>query len=332
MRIDNSSPKISVLLPVFNAEKFLKESIESILNQTFKDFELIVINDGSIDNSENIIQSYTDSRIRYIRNETNLGLIKTLNIGIELSEGKYIARMDADDICSLNRFEKQYNFLEQNTDVVLCGSWVKRIDEFGNVKGKIRRIDTNELIRANMLFTTPFIHPTVMIRKEVLAGNLYNTEAKHCEDLELWVRLSQISEYQFYNLPNYLLFYRIHSSNVSVLNVNFQTEKRKQLLLPYIEKLVGNVTEEELNVHFSSFSINPLSKIEIEKLKKWISVLSEKNKTYKLYDQKSLEALLFSRWIIVCVRSKNYLKLLNVHLAWYRPNILVKTLKLLIFK
>lgn len=332
MTIHDFSPKISVLLPVYNAENYLKEAIISVLNQTFKDFELIILNDGSTDNSENIIQAFTDSRIRYVANETNLGLIKTLNKGIALSTGKYIARMDADDICSTNRFEKQFSFLEQNVKVVLCGSWAKIIDEFGNIKGRIKRIDTNELIRANMLFTTPFIHPTVMIRREAIVNNSYNQDAKHCEDLELWVRMSQIQDYQFHNIPDYLLFYRIHSLNISVLNADFQTEKRKQILLPYIENLVGNISDDELTIHFSSFSNSPLSPLEIENLKKWIYLLLEKNKNYKFYNQMSLESLLLSRWILVCIRSKNYLKLLHIKLPWYNPIILIKTIKLLIYK
>lgn len=332
MTFDDFSPKISVLLPVYNAEDYLKEAILSVLNQTFKDFELIILNDGSTDKSENIIQTFTDSRIHYVANETNLGLIKTLNKGIALSRGKYIARMDADDICSTNRFEKQFSFLEQNSNVVLCGSWAKIIDEFGNIKGRIKRIDSNELIRANMLFTTPFIHPTLMIRREAIVKNSYNLDAKHCEDLELLVRMSQIQDYHFHNIPEYLLKYRIHSSNISVLNADFQTNKRKQILLPYIQKLVGNLSGDELNIHFSSFSNSPLSSVEIEKLKKWIYLLLKKNKKIKIYDQKSLESLLFSRWVLVCIRSKKYLKLFKINLSWYNPVILIKTIKLLIYK
>lgn len=332
MQFDDFSPKISVLLPVYNAEKYLKESIESILNQTFKDFELIIINDGSTDESENIIQSFDDSRVKYFLNETNLGLINTLNKGIELSEGKYIARMDADDICSLNRLEKQYNYLEQNTKVVLCGSWAKTIDEFGLTTGRIRRIDSNELIRVNMLFTTPFIHPTVMIRKEVIVKFLYNEDAKHCEDMELWIRISQIGEYQFYNIPDYLLYYRIHLSNISVINYSFQTVKRKQLLKPYIEKFVGTLNKDKLNLHFLSFSKFPLSIEQIQQLQKWFIILSKRNRNNNMYDQKSLDSLLLSRWILVCVRSKNYLKLLDISLPWYNPIILLRTFKLLIYK
>ena len=332
MIVESSIPKVSVILPVYNAERYIKECIESILNQSFTDFELLIINDGSTDSSEKEIQSIKDFRIRYFLNDTNLGLIKTLNKAIELSKGKYIARMDADDICSPNRLEKQVNFLELHHEVIICGSWAKVIDESGVTTGRIKRIDTNELIRANMLFTTPFLHPTVMIRKEVLETNKYDENAKHCEDLELWVRLSQDPNYKFHNLPEYLLNYRIHATNVSVLHSDFQTDKRKQLIRPYLEKLVGKVTVEELNIHFLTFSPEAVSKSDQRAINNWLVVLSKKNRIKNSFDQKSFNALLLSRWFITCLRSKSYFNLLLIRLPWYDISTLYQALKLLLLK
>jgi glycosyltransferase involved in cell wall biosynthesis len=332
MIVESNIPKISVILPVYNAEKYIKESIESILKQSFGDFELILINDGSNDDSEKEILSFEDSRIRYYLNETNLGLIKTLNKGIAQARGKYVARMDADDICAPNRFEKQFNYLEQHYDVVICGSWAKIIDEFGVVTGRIKRIDTNALIRANMLFTTPFVHPTVMIRKEVLEKNQYNEDAKHCEDLELWVRLSKEPTYKFHNLPEFLLNYRIHSSNVSVINTDYQTEKRQQLIRPYIEKLMGQVTNDELKTHFLTFSPDAVSKSEQGKINAWLVALAKKNNSSHVFEKKSFNALLLSRWFITCIRSKSYFQLLQIGLPWYNLTTLFQSLRLILAK
>src|ERR1017187_7276972 len=128
----NNSPYITVLMPVYNAAPFLREAIDSILNQTFKNFELLIINDGSTDNCEEIILTYKDPRIRYIKNETNIKLISTLNKGIKLSKGKYIVRMDADDISFPDRIEKQVNYMETNPAIALCGTW---FSSFGDRAG-----------------------------------------------------------------------------------------------------------------------------------------------------------------------------------------------------
>lgn len=330
--MESNIPLISVILPVYNAEKFLKQAIESVLSQSFTEFEIILINDGSTDDSEKEIKAFNDSRIRYFLNKTNLGLIDTLNKAIGLSRGKYIARMDADDICEPNRFEKQYKHLESNPDVVICGSWARIIDESNATKGRIKRIDSNELIRANMLFTTPFIHPTVMIRREIFDTHLYNANAKHCEDLELWVRLSQNLHYKFHNLPNYLLKYRIHSSNISVTQNDYQTEKRKELIKPYLENLVGKVTNEELNIHFLAFSPLPVSKSERLEIKNWLVNLSKMNNSKRLFEQNSLNALLLSRWFITCIRSKSYVELLQIRLPWYKLSTLSRAVRLILFK
>ena len=117
-----SSPMISVVMPTFNGEKFIKEAIESILNQTFNDFEFIIVNDGSIDNTEKIIQSFSDKRIVYVKKEQNSGISDTLNLGISLAKGKYIARMDDDDISIPNRFERQLEVFASDLKIIVCGS------------------------------------------------------------------------------------------------------------------------------------------------------------------------------------------------------------------
>ncbi|HGF9542707.1 TPA: glycosyltransferase family 2 protein, partial [Acinetobacter baumannii] len=128
---------VSVVLPAYNAELYLKEAIDSVLSQTFTDFELIILNDGSIDRTEEIILSYNDSRIVYVKNEKNLGLIGTLNKGINLAKGKYIARMDADDICLPERFKKQVDFLEKNNEIDLIGTNAIKINNNGDRIGVI---------------------------------------------------------------------------------------------------------------------------------------------------------------------------------------------------
>ena len=210
----NNQTQISVIMPVYNAGKYVKDAIKSILNQTFRDFEFLIINDGSTDNSKEIILSFSDNRIRYIENEKNLRLIKTLNKGLKLATGKYVARMDADDVALPNRFSKQFSFLEMNTDVVVCGSYIRYFD--GAEKSNIRWIKhLDHDIKKRLYSGACFAHPSVMIRKKILDEHklFYNEKYKHAEDYKLWCDLSNHGK--FYNIPEILLNYRISESQIS---------------------------------------------------------------------------------------------------------------------
>lgn len=332
----NHIPLVSVLLPVYNAESFLKEAIQSVLNQTFIDFELIILNDGSTDKSKEIINEFKDPRIRYIENETNIRLIRTLNKGIELAQGKYIARMDADDVCMPDRFQKQVNFLEENQEYVMCGTWARIMNDRSELTGRVKRIDTNELVRANMLFTTPFLHPTVMIRREALQTEKYKEEALHCEDLELWIRLANNEQYKFANIPEYLLKYRWHSTNISVQHAEFQLENRGKYILPFVEHLSGELQREDLTLHFMSYQPKEQLKLVspelLKKAKKWLIKLSKKNQSKQLFRQNDLDALLLSRWWVICIRTKRLTQLTRIPFTWYNPEVVFKAIKLLLYK
>ena len=168
--MSNSDTLVTVLMPVYNAERYVSEAIESILNQTYRDFEFIIINDGSTDQSEEIIQRYNDSRIVYVRNERNIRLVATLNKGIRMASGKYIMRMDADDISSTDRMKLQVKFMELHPDVGVCGSFLSVFGE--TIKPYLsRRPENDEDIRSSMLVNNPLGHPNVIIRKSVLVKN-----------------------------------------------------------------------------------------------------------------------------------------------------------------
>jgi len=201
-----SIPKISVVMPVYNAEKYLRESIDSILNQTFKDFEFIIINDGSTDSSLEIIKYYNDSRI-HIVDQDNTGLAKALNNGIALSTTEFIARMDADDIAMPERLGKQYHFLSNNPKYIIVGSNAENIDVDGNyVYTTSQKITDNNL--RGMLPCTPFIHPSVMFRKDIYykAGK-YPEYMLKAQDTVLFNRMAKFGKIA--NLPESLMKYRI---------------------------------------------------------------------------------------------------------------------------
>jgi glycosyltransferase involved in cell wall biosynthesis len=201
-------------MSAYNAEKYISEAIESILNQSFKDFEFIIINDCSKDNSLEIIKGYAkeDNRIRLVNNKENLGLTKSLNKGIKLAEGKYIARMDADDIAEKDRFKEQVEFLEENNDIDILGALAKDIDEEGNLLGERTVPVTNNEIINILPKLSPMIHPAVMFRKKSLERiNFYNENYRTSQDYEMWFR-AKAAGLKFYNLPKCLLRYRVNNN------------------------------------------------------------------------------------------------------------------------
>lgn len=206
------TPVISVILPVYNCEKYLAVAIESILSQTYTNFELIIINDGSTDDSQKILDSYKtrDSRIRVI-SRANKGLANTLNQSIDLARGKWIARMDQDDISFPNRLERQVKILEE-TNADVCGSWVKF---FGKGRSKVwKGLQSDQEIKKDMLFKSPFVHPSVMFKSDVIREFRYDSNFENAEDYDLWVRLA-ISGKVMINVPEVLLMYRKHGDQVS---------------------------------------------------------------------------------------------------------------------
>lgn len=290
---------ITVLMPVYNGEKYLKEAIESILNQTFRDFEFLIINDGSTDNSVKVIKSFNDPRLRLIHNESNLGLIKTLNKGLKMSKGKYIARMDCDDISLPKRLSTQASFMEKNPEVGVCGSWVKII---GLEQKFINKYPKNHAeVRAYLLFNTPLAHPAVIIRKELVDKyNLeYDEQYKHAEDYELWSRVVNCSKIA--NIPKVLLHYRMHPESISKKNSSLQAENSNRVRLKLLKDLNINATPAELDIHRRFICPNHLNpKDFISQLELWFNKILSSNKKTMVYEQDSLVKIISSRWLNAC--------------------------------
>jgi glycosyltransferase involved in cell wall biosynthesis len=220
------NPTISVVMSVYNAEHYLKDAIESVLQQTYGNFEFIIINDGSSDGSLKIIQDYKlkDHRIVLINRE-NRGLIASLNEGLSIAKGKYIARMDADDICIPSRLEKQLIFLENNPEFGVVGSRAVSIDGDGKVIRKLNPPKMDFLIKSMLLFGNCIIHPSVMINRKNLSNELYySSEFLHAEDYELWSRVSKKNRGKFYILGEPLIFYRIVKTSISRASADRQAQ------------------------------------------------------------------------------------------------------------
>ncbi len=294
-----NSPKISVVMSAYNSEGYLRDTIESVLNQTFKDFEFIIINDASTDGSLDIIKSYEDERIRLINRERNRGLQKNLFDGVNLSKGEYIARMDADDICLPNRFEEQVKFMDEHLEIGLCGSWYKT---FGWGKSVVDKVPTNpDDLHANMLFYTSIAHPTVMFRKSLFEKfNLnYDTSIRYCEDYELWSRC--LKHFPITNIPKVLLRYRIHPDSA------FQAHKQETWDIAYLvrykmlKKLGIEQTNKEKRLHnFLKPAQNEPIILFLEREEKWLMKILRANKKNQIYKTNSLNKVIYERWRTLC--------------------------------
>jgi glycosyltransferase involved in cell wall biosynthesis len=233
-------------MSVYNGERYLYDSIDSILKQTYEDFEFIIIDDYSTDNSEEIIKSFRDKSIVFIKNDTNLGLTHSLNKGLRLCRGKYVARIDADDISMPHRLNTQVEFLEQS-DYLMIGSWVYIINEYNKVKATKKLLTQCIDLRYKLLFRNNFIHSTVMFRKDVvLQLNGYDPRYPSTEDYQLWSRLSRIGNIG--NIPQYLVYWRENSHGISSTTKSIQNE--------FIERIAFENQKAILKVRENNESLN----------------------------------------------------------------------------
>jgi glycosyltransferase involved in cell wall biosynthesis len=232
------NPNVSVIMPVYNSEQYLRQAIESILNQTYSNFELIIISEyGTNDESLVIIESYLDKRIRHIHNTVKLGLVKSLNAGLEEAQGEYIARMDADDISLNTRLECQVQFMDNNPEIGVLGTWTEIVDANGRVIEHLEHPTRDVLIKWALFFNCYIAHPTVMFRRAIYerVGG-YDPEAFN-EDYELWLRAAKITKLA--NLPNRLVTYRVQSQSI--------TQTQSQKVFEYSYKLSRDAMSKALN-------------------------------------------------------------------------------------
>ncbi|WP_143960709.1 glycosyltransferase family 2 protein [Litoribacter populi] len=232
------SEVVTVLMPVFNAANYIRESIESILSQTYKDFIFFIIDDGSTDETPEIIKSYADPRIIFQINPFNKGYIYCLNLGIERIDSKYIVRMDADDISLPDRLGKQVSFMETNPDVVVCGSGkINFLDGHPETETKVFNITDSTDLLFSSIFNTSIPHPSAIIRNSILKDHkiVYNEEYYYAEDKAMWLDLSKFGKLA--NHPDYLIKYRLHQNQVSTTKHTIQRRnslaKTRLVLLDY---------------------------------------------------------------------------------------------------
>jgi len=299
----NGEPKITVLLPVYNGEKYLRQAIESILDQTFTDFMFLIIDDGSTDGSTDIIRSYDDPRIKFLRNETNLTLISTLNKGIDASRGEYIARMDQDDISMPDRLAKQVAFMDAKPELGACGSWVSLINETGEITSNIR-MPSGKYLGARYWLQSPIIHSSAMIRRSALGDLRYDFNSEHVEDYDLWFKVRKRSKID--NVPCSLVRYRMHPESISSRESHTQKKKSYEVFLKHTG--ASEISFDEfLLLKFYPFDLNFIRRILLT------MKLSKLTKTKYAYFLKEDGVYLMDKFCNVYLLWKNqFLKRLKV--------------------
>ena len=303
----NDTPRIAVVLPVFNGEKFITEAVASVLAQTFVDFELFVIDDGSTDRSVEALSGFSDPRLRVLRFPANRGLVAALNHGIRESRSELIARMDADDVCLPRRFERQVAFLDAHPEVEVCGTWT---EQFGNDRGTFAPPEEPARVRARLFFGSAMDHPTIMIRRAFLERNAlaYDDEFKHVEDYDFFLRASEKGSLA--NLPEVLLRARAHAGEVSVVHSAEQAGTEARLRLRVLRSLLPDATgdEEAFHVRMLFERIDPSDH---PKAVRWLRKLEQANLQVGLYEPEIFRKELLQQF-----------DELHVQAAWAGRNVL----------
>lgn len=220
--MESNTPTVSVVMGVYNGERYLREAVESVLGQTFGDFEFIIIDDGSSDRTAGVLREYSDPRMRTIANERNEGLTRCLIKGCELARGKYIARMDADDISYPERFAKQVEFLDEHPDYAVVGTRCRLLDNMGTTRGASDYCTTDEEIRQDIRRRSPFAHGATMFRREYIndCGG-YREPFRYAQDYDLWLRT--LEKYNGANLSDALYGLRYHRDSLTLQKLFLQS-------------------------------------------------------------------------------------------------------------
>lgn len=275
-----NSPLVSVIIPCYNASKYVEQAVRSVMEQTYQNLEILVANDCSTDNTLEILEKLAleDSRITVVKNDSNLKIVKTLNKLIGLATGKYIARMDADDISLPERIEKQVEFLECNSEYAMCGTNAFHINEEGIEVGSSRLPLSYEDNKFFLAYYSTFYHPTIMLKADIYKQNLYLENFLYAEDYELWCRLFFDKNVKAANLEQRLFNYRVFQSQTSNIHHQEQVAASSKILDTYdiVEK---SEREYHKNIYFQH-KREIVGKEELYYIKKQYRILCKKNYYY----------------------------------------------------
>ncbi len=288
----STNPRISIIMSVYNGEDYIRETLDSILSQTFRDWELVVINDCSTDSTPHILKEYAgrDERVKHHNNEVNLRLQKSLNKALGLAKGEYIARMDADDICLPDRLQKQYDFMEANRDVALSSCRFMTVKNGVYASGGCGGRCDNDAIRAMLLVTNPILHPGVIARTDVIRELGYDDTCTCTEDLELWIRMSMQGK-KMAILPECLLIYRLHDKQITSTTLEKQHKEVMKIQNKHYGSLLDVMDEEMQSFYISGVYFK--EKADAKSFQSYAKWLKGANAKTKAFPKETIDYALF---------------------------------------
>ena len=297
--MSHKAPAISVVMPVYNGERYLEETLRSLLSQTFTDFELLIIDDGSTDATPDIIERAADARIRYLRNERNMGISYSANRGIEESRGKYMARADADDIHLPHRLAVQWEFMEQHPEIAVCGGL---LDMFDAAKGVYPLPEEPEVIKAHLAFYCSLAQPSSFFRKDFLIRNVvrYDQSFIAAGDLDLWYRITHNYGGLLANIPQVLVLYRVHEHSISRTAEGKQSNAASFTRCRHFEEWGIALTDAQRKLHHRiCFNQSPLDKETVEAIKNWFILLKKQNEESPRYAPLPWKTVLARKFLMI---------------------------------
>jgi glycosyltransferase involved in cell wall biosynthesis len=297
--------KLSVLICVFNGENYIRQAIESILNQSIKDLELVVVDDGSTDGTQSAIESICDPRIVRQRNVQNLGIVYSRNKALELARGEYLAIQDADDVSLTQRLENQIAYLDANPEIGMVGAYAEVFSEQDKQNRKIRYWSYNSAqLKYSLAFRNIFVHSTIMFKRSAMPNPPYSIAFPVCEDYHFISELSR--QHRLYILPKILLTYRLHGSNVSTVQAELIRATSQKIKEQHLNELEIRYSLAELQTHHTLDSALPYSSIrELEQVGDWLTKM-QRTAVICADERSAFESVLRNEWAERCLKNSRF--------------------------
>ncbi len=295
-------PEVSVIMPVRNAEAFVGRAIQSIVEQTYRDFEFIILDDASTDGTRDVIRSFADRRIRLIQSPSPQGVARLLNQGLDMAAGRYVARMDADDVSFPDRLGRQVAFLQAHGHIGICGSWVRCV---GQRRPYLLTWPTGpDAVRAFLLFGNPLAHPTVCLRADLVNQFKlrYDESIQAAQDYEFWIRCSE--RLVMDNIPEVLLRYTVHAGSVTQTRQTASGDQAMALIRRQLWQLGLRPDVEEIAFHrWVGLGEGMKSLKDLERVERWLKALLDANAKTRIHPLDALRKAAAFVWFRVCMNS-----------------------------
>jgi glycosyltransferase involved in cell wall biosynthesis len=300
------TPRVTVFIPVYDRERFIGDAIRSVLAQTFTDFELLVIDDGSSDASAAVVAAFDDPRVRLVRNDRNLGIPRTRNRALELARGEYLANLDSDDLCHPERLTRQVAFLDRHHDHAVLGTWGRDMDEHGRVGRRVRREPIRwPDVHVHLLFRCALRNRSVMLRTDVARRLRYDDGFARCQDYELHARIAR--EHRLANLPEALVFARQHAGRFTRATWDLGRERKLDVMAAQLRELGLDPDDDDLVRHFAlwrSKHLNGgLNRDYLAWAQDWLERLRAANRVRGRYVPQALDGALAGIWAKLCAEA-----------------------------